>query len=35
MSVSANGDMSALGVAAIAVLGLEANWPVNTVRKTS
>lgn len=35
MSVSANGEMSALGVAAIAVLGLEADWPVNTIRKTS
>ncbi len=35
MSVSDNGDMSALGVAALAILGLEANWPVNTVRKTS
>ncbi len=34
MSVSAAGDMSAVGVAAIAVLGLEADWPVNTVRRT-
>ena len=29
------GDVSGLGVGAIAVLGNEANWPVNTVRKTS
>jgi len=35
MSVSDGGDMSALGVAAIAILGLEADWPVNTIRKTS
>jgi len=35
MSVSDVGDTSAVGVAAIAILGKEANWPVNTVRKTS
>jgi hypothetical protein len=35
VSVSAAGETSAVGIAAIAVLGLEANWPVNTVRKTS
>lgn len=34
MSVSAAGDTSAVGVAAIAILGLEADWPVNTVRRT-
>ncbi len=34
-SVSDNGDMSALGIYGLAILGLEANWPINTVRKTS
>lgn len=34
VSVSAAGDTSAVGIAAIAILGKEANWPVNTVRKT-
>ena len=34
MSVSAAGDMSALGVAAIAILGLGGDWPTNTVRRT-
>jgi hypothetical protein len=34
-SVSAAGEMSAVGIAAIAILGLEADWPVNTIRKTS
>ena len=35
ISTSTVGDVSALGVGAIAILGLEANWPVNTVRRTS
>ena len=34
MSTSTVGDVSATGIACIAILGLEANWPVNTVRKT-
>lgn len=34
VSASAAGDTSAVGIAAIAILGLEANWPINTVRQT-
>ncbi len=33
-SASVTGEMSALGIAAIAVLGLPADWPVNTIRRT-
>lgn len=32
-SVSDAGDMSALGIYCIAILGLESDWPVNTVRR--
>lgn len=32
-SVSNNGDMSALGIAAIAILGKPGDWPVNVNRK--
>jgi len=35
VSASAAGETSAVGIAAIAVLGLPGDWPVNTVRKTS
>ena len=35
MSTSTVGDVSAHGVACIAILGLEANWPINTVRKSA
>jgi hypothetical protein len=34
VSASAAGEVSALGIAAIAVLGLPGAWPVNTVRRT-
>ena len=34
VSVSAAGETSAVGIAATAVLGLPANWPVNTNRYT-
>ena len=32
-SVSAAGDMSALGIAAVAILGLPGDWPVNAIRR--
>jgi len=34
VSVSAAGETSGIALAAIAILGLEANWPINAVRKT-
>lgn len=34
-SVSANAEMSALAVTCLAILGLEADWPINVVRRTS
>jgi hypothetical protein len=34
VSASAAGEASALGIAAIAILGKPGDWPVNTVRRT-
>jgi len=35
VSASVAGDTSAVGIAAIAILGLPGNWPINVVRQTS
>jgi len=34
VSVSNAGDTSTVALTALAILGLEANWPINTIRRT-